>query len=225
MWVENAASCRSRLGARHAGVFQGGWCSTSLCAQFFWHSHHVLPDIFTASTCWDASQARATRAGVARAPGGGGEARCGEARGRGGQERLGGVHHRHARRAGGRRDPEAGTPVAIYNRGLHENERDARQFDPALSRRHWTYSKPVQVTTEKQRDAFLAALAGDEDWLYSDEGEAAQAPAFRCGASHRTRQTRQTAHTMQKEGPRHAPPKPLDRDTGSRGRHSSLCSM
>ena len=41
----------------------------------------------------------------------------------------------------------------------------------------------MQVTTEKQRDAFLAALAGDEDWLYCDEGEAAQAPAFRCGAS------------------------------------------
>ena len=41
----------------------------------------------------------------------------------------------------------------------------------------------AQVTTEKQRDAFLAALAGDEEWLYSDEGEAAQAPAFRCGGS------------------------------------------
>ncbi|KAK9826508.1 hypothetical protein WJX81_008378 [Elliptochloris bilobata] len=37
----------------------------------------------------------------------------------------------------------------------------------------------AQVTTEKQRITFLASLAADEDWLYSDEGEAAQAPAFR----------------------------------------------
>lgn len=37
-----------------------------------------------------------------------------------------------------------------------------------------------QVTTSKQRDTFLASLAGDEDWLYSSEGEVQQAPAFRC---------------------------------------------
>jgi len=35
------------------------------------------------------------------------------------------------------------------------------------------------VTTEQQRAGFLAALAADEDWLYSDEGEDAAAPAFR----------------------------------------------
>ena len=57
-----------------------------------------------------------------------------------------------------------------------------RSVEPAPSSGAEHAPKPAQVTTEKQRGAFLAALAGDEDWLYSDEGEAAQAPAFRCGA-------------------------------------------
>ena len=39
-----------------------------------------------------------------------------------------------------------------------------------------------QVTTQKQRDDFLAALTAAEDWLY-DQGEDEQASAFRWGPS------------------------------------------
>lgn len=53
----------------------------------------------------------------------------------------------------------------------------------AAQRSAWqTRPAARQVTTSKQRDAFLASLAGDEDWLYSSEGEVQQAPAFRCAA-------------------------------------------
>ena len=77
---------------------------------------------------------------------------------------------------------------------------------------------PAQVTTEKQRDSFLAALAGDEDWLYSDEGEAAQAPTFRCSAvkripSHQTPGSPAPGHGRQKANGA------LD------GKHTRSCAM